>query len=114
MTRKIEEFEITNITDLWSMIVASGPKGSTVKFVKKNGADRLMRCTLDFKFIPKEFHPKGEMDSNSPEPGASNVLNVFDLDVGGWRSISFNRAEWIQMSDGRIINIKPWGMIGGQ
>ena len=78
-----------------------------MKFAKKNGADRLMRCTLDFKFIPEKFHPKGEIDPKAPE--LSNVINVFDLDIVGWRSISFNRAEWIQLSDGKIMKINPGG-----
>lgn len=51
----------------------------SVSFIKKDGTDRIMNCTLNMDTIPAESHPSG---GSSP----SNTIAVWDLDKNGWRS----------------------------
>ena len=53
-----------------------------VKFTKKDGTERIMRCTLQKQWIPATT---GNAAGN-PNP---DVIPVWDLDKSAWRS--FNR-----------------------
>ena len=60
---------------------------TTVTFTKKDGTERVMRCTRNSNLIPTEFHPKG----NTPDSG--DIIRAFDLDVNGWRSFDFTTLK---------------------
>lgn len=57
-----------------------------VKFVKKDGTDRSMRCTLKEDLLPKK------VSDVLPEPKTPNpdVLKVWDLEKNAWRSFRFD------------------------
>lgn len=62
----------------------------TVKFVKKDGSEREMRCTLSENKIPSEKAPKGaERTTND------NVVPVFDIENQGWRSFRWDSITGI-------------------
>ncbi len=64
-----------------------------VNFIKKNGEKRLMKATLNFKKIPKEFHPKGfNLRTILKKIKSSSILAVFDVEKLGWRSIPLDRV----------------------
>ncbi|MEK9697954.1 MAG: SH3 beta-barrel fold-containing protein [Candidatus Poseidoniales archaeon] len=52
-----------------------------VVFTKKNGEERVMRCTRNMTIIPESFHPKGVESKENEE-----VISVFDILADGWRS----------------------------
>ena len=55
-----------------------------IKFTKKDGTTRDMRCTLVDQFIPtatKEQYEEKRTRARNPD-----VLSVWDLDKKGWRS----------------------------
>ena len=56
-----------------------------VKFTKKDGTERIMRCTLKMDDIPKEMHPKSKVEYDSV-----SVKRVFDLDKQAWRSFRYD------------------------
>ena len=58
----------------------------TVKFTKKNGEERTMRCTKVFDKIPTEFHPKE--DSTRKVSETSDAIAVFDVEINQWRSFN--------------------------
>jgi len=72
----------------------------TVKFRKKNNEERIMRCTLNFGKIPKEKHPK---DVNLAKIlkliDQYKIIHVYDLDKNDWRSVPFDRTEWLKTTD---------------
>jgi hypothetical protein len=72
----------------------------TVKFRKKNNEERTMRCTLNFGKIPKEKHPK---DVNLAKIlkliDQHKIIHVYDLDKNDWRSVPFDRTEWLKTTD---------------
>jgi hypothetical protein len=65
----------------------------TVKFTKKDGSDREMRCTLKEDLIPSEMKPKGSGKAKS-----SDSIAVFDVDVVGWRSFRFDSVKELNFS----------------
>jgi hypothetical protein len=87
----------------------------TVDFVKADGTERSMRCTLDSNRIPHAAAPKpisvpAEIQPSSTanidgltvtesrkprkEPDPVNQ-RVYDLDVGAWRSFRYDRLKKI-------------------
>jgi hypothetical protein len=67
--------------------LANGEK--TFTFVKKDGSDRIIRCTRNPELIPGEFHPKSETQLLEEQ----DVIPAFDLDVGEWRSFTFSTIK---------------------
>jgi len=76
-------------------------------FVKKNGEKRLMKATLNFQKIPKEFHPKGfNLQGILKKMKSSNVLSVFDLEKLGWRSVKLDAIISIVSSKNKMLEYK--------
>lgn len=63
----------------------------TVEFVKKDGSQRKMCCTLMESEIPSEFTPKGTKKTIS-----NDSLSVFDVEVNGWRSFRYDSIVSVQ------------------
>ena len=64
----------------------------TVHFTKKDGTERVMRCTRNFETIPSEKHPKGSLEKTS-----TDAVRVFDVEIQDWRSFNIsniNRIDW--------------------
>ena len=65
-----------------------------VAFTKKNGEDRVMKCTLMPKEIPAEMAPKNI--SNPPDEENRDYLNVFDVEAQGWRSFILSSVKYVK------------------
>ncbi len=59
----------------------------TVEFTKVDGNDRIMDCTLQDIMLPEV---KG---TGSVKPLSSDLLRVFDVEVGGWRTITLSKVK---------------------
>jgi hypothetical protein len=71
-------------------------KQVTIRFIKKDNSVRMMKCTLQFDLIPKPKRPK-KIDL----PAILNlikqdILHVFDLEKKEWRSVPFDRVEYLE------------------
>ena len=85
----------------------------TVTFVKADGTDRSMRCTLNWNLIPEKppmavmshsasivgrvdglvtENKKPRKQPKEPDPA---VIKVWDLDAGAWRSFRMDRLKKI-------------------
>ena len=64
-----------------------------ITFIKIDGSERLMWCTLSESKIPSEFAPKGSEKAKSDE-----VLPVFDVENDGWRSFRWDSIKKIEFS----------------
>ena len=73
-------------------------KEAKVKFVKKDGTIRIMKCTLDFARIPKEDQPKGPLNIARilKLMQKSKIIHVYDIEKKAWRSIPFNTVDWME------------------
>lgn len=62
----------------------------TLSFTKKDGTERVMKCTRNLNLIPTEFQPKSET-KNESETGDN--IRVFDIEKQGWRSFNFSSVK---------------------
>ena len=68
-------------------------------FIKKDGSERIMTCTLAEQKIPAENVPKGTDRAKSDE-----AVAVFDLENNGWRSFRWDSLTNIEFTLGSIKN----------
>jgi hypothetical protein len=88
---------IVSALQFWKKIYDE--KDVMIKFVKKDGTDRFMRCTLDFKKIPVKDQPKGvNIEKILKLIQKNKIMHVYDLDKKGWRSVPFDRVEYMDTS----------------
>jgi hypothetical protein len=66
-----------------------------VLFEKKDGTDRLMKCTLNFDHIPEEMKPLNILDPKKVLEKL-NILKVFDIEKQGWRSFDIENVKYIK------------------
>lgn len=69
-----------------------------VTFVKKDGTDRLMTCTLNASLIPapvEKVLAEGEVKVQRKVPVDS--LSVYDLENRGWRAFQYESIRKIQL-----------------
>ena len=71
-------------------MLRAGP--GTVTFLKKNGEERKMLCTLDEKLIPVEHLPKPLAEGAEPRKRSEESLSVWDLNANGWRSFIYKNV----------------------
>jgi hypothetical protein len=53
-------------------------------FIKKDGSERKMRCTLLEQFLPQQTDLEEAIERNSKKN--NEVISVWDLEAEGWRS----------------------------
>lgn len=69
----------------------------TVTFIKADGTERAMRCTLNWDYIPAQEHVKPVTEATAkprkePDP---EVFRVYDLEQDAWRSFRIERLKKI-------------------
>lgn len=62
-----------------------------VKFTKKDGSERVMKCTLQESDIPEQSKPKG-----SDRAKSEDSLRVFDMEKNEWRSFRWDSIKSIK------------------
>ncbi len=73
-------------------------KAMRVTFTKVNGEERVMDCTLQENLVPET--------SESNRKQNEEVLPVFDINKGGWRSFrmdSITNIEVLQYQDNGVL-----------
>jgi hypothetical protein len=68
-------------------------------FTKKDGSERIMKCTLAEQKIPAENAPKGVDRAKSDE-----AVAVFDLENNGWRSFRWDSLTNVSFTIGSLQN----------
>jgi hypothetical protein len=84
------------IRDWVRSLLQKGPV--TVTFVKADGTEREMLCTLDHELFPVAPTPTGPVDGIIKEHKErkkpdEHSIRVFDLDKNEWRSFRFERLR---------------------
>lgn len=84
------------IRDWVRSLLQKGP--ITVTFVKADGTDREMRCTLHPEKLPPAPVATGPVDgivqeSKQRKKPDEHSLRVFDIDKSEWRSFRFDRLK---------------------
>ena len=72
----------------------------TIKFTKVDGSSRTMKCTLNFKNIPKSDIPKNSKSSGQiiNEIKKTGKITVYDLENKGWRSLYLASIKYLKTS----------------
>ena len=70
-----------------------------VSFVKKDGTQRQMKCTLHHSFMP----PRKEGLSEETKPNQGNAIIVWDVDANAFRSFNLETVSNFNPSF-RILN----------
>lgn len=58
-----------------------------VTFIKKDGTERKMQCTLRSDLLPTQTDLEEAVQKKTPNP---DVLAVWDLEAEGWRSFRYD------------------------
>jgi hypothetical protein len=93
-----EEFKTFN---LWLRdMLKVGPL--TVTFTKRDGTERVMRCTLCPEMLPpvvvtEDAEPKKQRTVNE------DVMAVYDLEAKGWRSFTLMSVTRVSLTFNRSI-----------
>ena len=91
---------ITNVIDFLEKIRKSADGMAHIRFKKKDGTMRNMICTLDFDRIPQWDKPKKvDVPAMLKMAHKHGLLRVYDTEKRGWRSVSFDTAEWLEVKD---------------
>lgn len=69
----------------------------TITFTKKDGTERVMRCTLD----PNKLPVQENTNTNSTRKISTETMSVFDLDAQGWRSFTKKTVKSIDFTTHR-------------
>lgn len=65
----------------------------TVTFTKKDGTERVMKCTLD----PKELPPQPVNENKTERKNSDTALAVYDLEAKGWRSFVIKSIKRVEL-----------------
>jgi len=105
MPNEIDSNIIVSAVQFWQKVYTE--KVVTIRFRKKDGNMRVMRATLDFTKIPKEDHPKTvNIEKILKLIQHNQIMHVYDLDIKGWRSVPFDRVEYLQTRTGKRFYVK--------
>lgn len=66
----------------------------TITFTKKDGTERVMRCTLD----PNKLPVKENIETDSHRKTNNDTMAVFDLDAQGWRSFTKKSVKCVDFT----------------
>jgi hypothetical protein len=102
---EIDAKVIVSALQFWKKVYDE--KEVSIKFTKKDGSTRLMRCTLDFKKVPDIDKPKGvNIQKIIGLIQKNKIIHVYDLDKKAWRSVPFERVEYMDTAEERYY-VKP-------
>jgi len=96
---------IVSAVQFWKKVYDE--KEVIIRFVKQDKSVRIMKCTLDFEKIPKKDHPKSVNIQRILQLIQKNkIMHVYDLNKHAWRSVPFDRVEWMDTKDRRYYTKK--------
>ena len=103
--KKLDTDIIVSAIQFWKKVYDE--KQVIIRFIKKDGSNRIMNCTLDFARIPKRDHPKSVNIENILKLIQKNkIMHVYDLNKKAWRSVPFDRVEWMDTKNRRYYTKK--------
>ena len=65
-----------------------------ITFTKKDGTERVMRCTLEASKLPVQE----STETNTNRKVSTETMAVFDLDAQGWRSFTKKSVKCVDLT----------------
>ena len=81
------EFKIDDKTKKWVKGVLTSSV-ATLTFTKKDGTERVMKCTLRDDILPKV-----EVQTESTRAKSEDSLAVWDVEANGWRAFRWDSLK---------------------
>jgi hypothetical protein len=72
----------------------------TVVFTKKDGTERVMRCTTNPTYVM--FKDPSILESKKTRAVNENVIPVFDVEENSWKSFRWDSVKSVQIVLGEI------------
>ena len=70
-----------------------------VTFTKKDGTERVMRCTLAQAYLPaREYEKTDEAATTTTRKINPNTLHVWDMDKTSWRAFNLDSVKHFKNS----------------
>lgn len=69
---------------------------TTVEFIKKDGTERKMLCTLD----PELLRELVMEEKGKPRKASEEALSVYDLEANAWRSFRYDSVKSVTLKIG--------------
>lgn len=66
----------------------------TITFTKKDGTERVMKCTLD----PAKLPIQENTNSNTTRKVSNETMSVFDVEAQGWRSFTKKSVKCVDFT----------------
>ena len=66
----------------------------TITFTKKDGTERVMKCTLDPKELPEQVVTENKKERKQSDTS----LAVYDLEAKGWRSFIIKSVTKVNLT----------------
>lgn len=66
----------------------------TITFTKKDGTERIMRCTLD----PAKLPIQENANANTTRKVSTETMSVFDVEARGWRSFTKTSVKCVDFT----------------
>lgn len=66
---------------------------ATITFIKNDGTERVMRCTLDPVVLPKAEIK----EDKKPRKKSDTTLAVYDIESNGWRSFVLKSVKSVHL-----------------
>ena len=66
----------------------------TITFTKKDGTERVMRCTLD----PAKLPVQENKETNTNRKVSTETMSVFDVEAQGWRSFTKTAVKCVDFT----------------
>jgi hypothetical protein len=87
----MEKMKMMNKHELKEMLVNGVV---TVTFVKVDGTERTMKCTLLPEYLPTNVAPGQQLLTESlPKVENPNTISVWDIESQGWRSFRIDSVK---------------------
>ena len=80
----------------WVTGVLKSTPEVTVTFTKKDGTERVMKCTLDPNVLPKQEIKEGE--DRTERLKTDTVVPVYDVEAKGWRSFTVRAVKRVEFT----------------
>lgn len=98
-TKSMSEDELGQFKSWLTHCLNSGTV--TVTFTKKDGNERIMKCTTDPVMIL--FKNAELLESKSTPRYSDTALPVYDLEVDGWRSFRWDSIKQVNIESGEYF-----------
>ena len=95
-TKSMTDEELVLFKEWLTSHLNTGPV--TVTFTKKDGSERIMKCTTDPTYIL--FKDPTVLESKNERTVSDTVIPVYDLESNGWRSFRWDSVKRVEIHIG--------------